>query len=63
MKTQRGTIKEMTVRSLVQSHPRHQIRFNNPARRSDAPTGITETKGKLLKINNLKMKTEREKQG
>jgi hypothetical protein len=48
MKTQRGTIKEMTVRSLVQSHPRHQIRFNNPARRSDAPTGITETKRKLL---------------
>jgi hypothetical protein len=53
----------MTVRSLVQSHPRHQIRFNNPARRSDAPTGITETKRKLLEINNLKMKTEREKQG
>jgi hypothetical protein len=63
IKTQRGTIKEMTVRSLVQSHPRHQIRFNNPARRSDAPTGITETKRKLLEINNLKMKTEREKQG
>jgi hypothetical protein len=59
MKTQRGTIKEMTVRSLVQSHPRHQIRFNNPARRSDAPTGITETKRKLLEINHLKMKTER----
>jgi hypothetical protein len=49
MKTQRGTIKEMTVRSLVQSHPHHQIRFNNPARRSDAPTGITETKRKIVR--------------
>ena len=58
MKTQRGTIKEMTVRSLVQSHPYHQVRFNNPARRSDAPTGITETKRKLLGINNFEMKKE-----
>jgi hypothetical protein len=53
IKTQRGTIKEIAVRSLVQSHPCHQVRFNNPARRSDAPTGITETKRKLLEFNNL----------
>jgi hypothetical protein len=58
IKTQRGPIKEIAVRSLIQSHPCHQVRFNNPARRSDAPTGITETKRKLLEINNFKMKKE-----
>jgi hypothetical protein len=58
IKTQRGTIKEIAVRSLIQPHPCHQVRFNNPARRSDAPTGITETERKLLEINNLKIKTE-----
>jgi hypothetical protein len=58
IKTQRGTIEEVAVRSLVQPHSCHQVRFNNSARRSDAPTGITETKRKLLELNNLKMKTE-----
>jgi hypothetical protein len=64
IKTQGGTIGKVAIRSLVQSHPFNQVRFNNPARRSDAPTGITETKRKLLQINNLKMKTETQnKQG
>ncbi len=58
IKTQGGTLGKVAIRSLVQSHPLHQVRFNNPARRSDAPTGITETKRKLLKVNNLKLKTE-----
>jgi hypothetical protein len=61
MKTQRGTIKEMAVRSLVQSHPRHQIRFNNPARRSDTPTGITETKRKIVRNQQPQNETKQEK--
>ncbi len=47
--TQRGTIGKIAIRCLVQSHPPHQVRFNNPARRSDSPTGITETKEKIVK--------------
>jgi hypothetical protein len=58
IKTQRGTIEKVAVKSLVQSHSCHQVRFNNSARRSEAPTGIAETKRKLLELNNLKMKTE-----
>jgi hypothetical protein len=54
---QRGTIGKVAIRSLIQSHPLHQGRFNNPARRSDAPTGIAETKRKLLEINNPKIQT------
>jgi hypothetical protein len=53
--TQRGTIEKVAMRCLVQPHPLHQVRFSNPARRSDGPTGITETKRKLLEINNLKL--------
>jgi hypothetical protein len=58
---QRGTIGKVTIRSLIQSHPLHQGRFNNPARRSDAPTGITETERKLLEINSLKIKRKQRK--
>jgi hypothetical protein len=39
----------MTISWLVQSHPCHQVRFNNPARRTDSPTGIAETKKKIIK--------------
>ncbi len=44
-----GTIGKMAISWLVQSHPCHQVRFNNPARRSDSSTGITETKRKIIK--------------
>jgi hypothetical protein len=61
---QRGTIGKVAIRSLIQSHPLHQGRFNNPARRSDAPTGIAETKKKIIRNQQPQNKTEtKEKQG
>jgi len=57
IKTQRRTIGKVAIRAIVQSHPLHQSRFNNPARWSDAPARIAETKTKnLLEINSLKIK-------
>jgi hypothetical protein len=57
----RGTIGKMAIRRPAQSHPCHQVRFHNPARRSDSPTGIAETKEKLLEINNHNLYTKTQK--
>ncbi len=46
---ERGTTGKVTIRWPAQPHPCHKVRFHNPARRSDSPTGIAETKEKLLK--------------
>jgi hypothetical protein len=49
-----GTIEEIAVETLIKSHLSHQVRFNNSARRSDAPTGTAETGEKYYKPTNRK---------
>jgi hypothetical protein len=51
-----GTIEKIATRPLIRSHLCHQIRFNNSARRSDAPTGTAETKEKYYKPTKRKKK-------
>ncbi len=51
-----GTIEEIAVGTLIKSHLSHQVRFNNSASRSDAPTGTAETKEKYYKPTKRKRK-------